>query len=79
MSDTVSLPALSRVYSWSVFVPSQKAWVHLRRSEMHGPGFWFSEARLQCGRQLATRTISAEYAADLFQRYGANAEITYFS
>lgn len=74
-----SRPNLARVYSWSVFVPSQKAWVHLRRSEMHGPGWWFSEARTQDGRQLASRVISAEYAADLFQRYGANAEITYYS
>ena len=70
---------LSRIYSWQVFVPAQSAWVQVRRSEMHGPGFWFSEARTQSGRVLASRVISSEYAADLFQRYGANAEITYFS
>lgn len=73
------MPGLNSVYSWSVFVPSQKAWVHLRRSEMHGPGWWFSEARSQSGRVIGTRTISAEYAADLFARYGQGAEITYYS
>ncbi|MFZ9888700.1 MAG: hypothetical protein ACO3JL_14465 [Myxococcota bacterium] len=73
------MPSLSRVYAWNVFVPSQKAWVHFRRSEMHGPGWWFSEARTQTGRVLATRTLSSEYAADLFSRYGTDAEITYFS
>lgn len=70
---------LTQVYSWSVFVPSQKAWVHLRRSEMHGPGWWFSEARTQDGRVLGTRTISAEYAQDLFNRYGSEAEIQRYS
>jgi hypothetical protein len=73
------MSSLSRIYSWSVFVPAQSAWVHFRRNEMHGPGWWFSEARTQAGRQLAARTISAEYAADLFQRHGAGAEITYYS
>lgn len=73
------MPSLNSVYAWSVFVPSQKAWVHLRRSEMHGPGWWFSEARTQSGRVLGTRTISAEYAADLFARYGQGVEITYYS
>lgn len=71
--------SLSNVYAWSVFVPSQKAWVHLRRSEMHGPGWWFSEARTQSGRVLGTRTISAEYAQDLFNRYGSDAEIQRYS
>lgn len=70
---------LDRIYQWSVFVPSQSAWVHLRRNEMHGPGLWFCEAHKQDGRVLATRTLSSEYAADLFSRYGSDAEITYFS
>lgn len=73
------MQSLNRVYAWNVFVPSQSAWVHFRRSEMHGPGWWFSEARKQDGRVLATRTISAEYAQDLFNRYGSNAEIHYYS
>lgn len=70
---------LNRVYSWSVFAPAQGAWIHLRRSEMHGPDWWFAEARKQDGRVLGTRTLSSEYAADLFSRYGKDAEITYFS
>ena len=70
---------LHHVYTWSLFVPSQGAWVHLRRSEMHGPGWWFSEARTQSGRVLATRLISAEYAADLYSRYGAGAEVQLYS
>lgn len=73
------MTSIDRVYAWNVFVPSQKAWVHFRRSEMHGPGWWFSEARTQSGRVLGTRTLSAEYAADLFSRYGADAEVTCFS
>lgn len=71
--------SLSRIYAWNVYVPAEKAWVHFRRNEMHGPGWWFSEARSQCGRQLATRTISAEYAQDLFNRFGKDAEIHYYS
>lgn len=70
---------LNRIYAWSVFVPSQSAWVHLRRSEMHGPGWWHSEARSQSGRVIGTRTISPEYAQDLFNRYGKDAEIQYYS
>lgn len=73
------MKSFSSVYAWNVFVPSQSAWVHFRRSEMHGPGWWFSEARTQDGRVLGTRTISAEYAADLFSRYGKDAEIQYYS
>lgn len=73
------MSSLNRVYAWSVFAPAQGAWIHLRRSEMHGPGWWFSEARKQDGRVLATRVISAEYAADLFARYGKDAEIQYYS
>jgi hypothetical protein len=46
---------------------------------MHGPGWWFSEARTQSGRVLATRLISAEYAADLYSRYGAGAEVQLYS
>jgi len=77
MADLV--PTLARVYAWSVFVPSQSAWVHFHRSEMHGPGWWFSEARTQAGRVLASRTVSAEYAADLFERYGKGAEVQLYS
>lgn len=73
------MKSLASVYAWQVFVPAQKAWVHFRRNEMHGPGWWFSEARSQSGRVLGTRTISAEYAADLFARYGSEAEIQYYS
>jgi hypothetical protein len=73
------MKSFSSVYAWQVFVPSQGAWVHFRRSEMHGPGWWFSEARSQSGRVIGTRTLSAEYAADLFARYGSDAEITYYS
>jgi hypothetical protein len=46
---------------------------------MHGPGWWFSEARTQAGRVLATRTISPEYAADLYSRYGEGAEVQLYS
>lgn len=73
------MPCLAEVYAWNVFVPGQYAWIHFRRSEMHGPGWWFSEARTQSGRVLATRTISAEYAADLFERYGKGAELQLYS
>lgn len=73
------MPQLASVYAWKVFVPSQSVWVHLRRSEMHGPGWWFSEARTQDGRVLASRTISAEYAADLYARYGKGAEVQLYS
>jgi hypothetical protein len=73
------MQTFNRIYSWSVFVPSQSAWVHLRRSEMHGPGWWFSEARSQSGAVLGTRVISAEYAQDLFNRYGKDSEIQYYS
>lgn len=78
MNCTTTAP-LARIYQWSVFAPEHGAWVHLRRSEMHGPGCWFTEARTQDGRVLVTRVISAEYAADLFYRYGKDAEIQYYS
>jgi len=73
------MPSLNRVYSWRLFSPAHRAWTEVRRSEMHGPGAWYTEARSQDGRLLASRVIDSAYADDLFQRYGADAEITYFS
>lgn len=73
------MTALNRIYSWRVFSPAHRAWTEVRRSEMHGPGMWFTQARTQDGRILATKVIDGTYAADLFRRYGANAEITLFS
>ena len=73
------MSSFARVYSWRMFSPAHSAWVELRRSEMHGLGAWYTEARTQDGRQLASRVITNDHAADLFQRYGADAEITYFS
>jgi hypothetical protein len=72
-------PQLDSVYAWKVFVPGNSAWVHFRRSEMHGPGWWFAQASTQDGRVLATRTISAEHAADLYARYGEGAEVQLYS
>lgn len=73
------MSSLNRVYSWRLFSPTHRAWTEVRRAEMHGPGSWYTEARSQDGRLLASRVIDSAYAADLFQRYGADAEITYFS
>lgn len=73
------MPSFPCVYSWRVFSPEHGAWVELRRSEMHGPGMWHTQARTQDGRVLATRVIDSAYAEDAFQRYGAGAEITYYS
>lgn len=73
------MTALNRVYSWRLFSPVHRAWTEVRRSYMHGPDAWYTEARTQDGRLLASRVIDSAYADDLFQRYGADAEITYFS
>ena len=71
--------ALSRIYSWQVFDSERKVWIHTRRAEMHGLGWWFSVARTQAGDVIASRPVSPDMAADLFSRYGSDAEITYLS
>lgn len=71
--------SLSRIYSWSIFAPAQSAWVHLRRSEMHGPGWWHAEARTQDGQILHSRAVTAEYAHILFEKYGKDAEVQFYS
>lgn len=46
---------------------------------MHGPGWWHAEARTQDGRILHSRAVTAEYAHILFEKYGKDAEVQYYS
>ena len=76
---TIAPSPLARIYCWRIFSPAHSAWVHVKRSEAHGPGFWLTEARTQSGVPLRSRVINEKYAEDLYARYGSEAEVELFA
>jgi len=69
---------LSRVYSFNVFAPDHRIWMHFVRSTFH-QGWWKAEASDQTGRMLHSRLISDEHMHSIWGRFSHLAEVTLFS